>query len=101
MRRLKKRIVLLAIVLLLAAGNMLVEHFGKQNDVGQQDTILNTDLEKIPEYSGKSYVIINDNQPDFTESDMQSDAYEFYSEMDAYGRCGVAEANLGPELAPT
>lgn len=28
-------------------------------------------------------------------------AYESYSELDALGRCGVAEACLGPELMPT
>ena len=95
MRRLRKRSIVLAVALLVAAGNMVVQRFQNNNE------IVSTTLEEIPEYSGKSYVIINDNQPHFTEEEMQSDAYEFYSEMDVYGRCGVAEAMLGEELMPT
>lgn len=94
-KRLRKRSLVLAVALLVAAGNMVVQHFHPEQG------IVRTTLEEIPEYAGKPYVILNDNQPDFTEEKMQSDAYEFYSEMDVYGRCGVAEAMIGKELMPT
>ncbi|MBR4754541.1 MAG: DNA/RNA non-specific endonuclease [Lachnospiraceae bacterium] len=58
-------------------------------------------LEGIPEYSGKTYVKLNDNKPTFNKEDMNKEAFESYSDLDALGRCGVAYAKLGKELMPT
>ena len=58
-------------------------------------------LEGIPEYSGKTYVKLNDNKPTFNKEDMNKEAFESYSDLDALGRCGVAYAKLGKELLPT
>lgn len=55
----------------------------------------------VPEFSGQPYVVLNDNVPEFTEDDLTVDAYEFYSELDRFGRCGYAMACLGRELMPT
>jgi DNA-entry nuclease len=55
----------------------------------------------VPPYSGDLYVIIDQNTPNFTNEDLVTDAYEFYSELDALGRCGYAMACLGQELMPT
>lgn len=55
----------------------------------------------VPEFSGEPYVIINDNQPQFTKEDLEQDSFESYSELDAWGRCGAAYANIGKELMPT
>jgi DNA-entry nuclease len=56
----------------------------------------------IPAYSGSAYIVINGNQPDFSDVDKQStEAFELYSELDSLGRCGVAYANICPELQPT
>ena len=46
-------------------------------------------------------MVINDDEPDFTEDELQPEAYESYSELDGLGRCGVAEAVIGEELMPT
>ena len=58
-------------------------------------------LADIPEFSGNTYVIINDNVPFFTEDEITTEAYEYYSPLDALGRCGVAMACLGMEIMPT
>lgn len=58
-------------------------------------------LEEVPEYNTEPYVIINDNEPNFTEVDFTEESYEYYSELDIYGRCGVAVANIGLDLMPT
>ena len=58
-------------------------------------------IEDLPAYSGEFYVVLNDNQPDFDEEDMTTVAFEYYSDLDALGRCGVAYANLCQELMPT
>jgi len=55
----------------------------------------------IPEYSGQPYCVINDNMPFFTTDDLTTEAFEYYSELDYLGRCGVAFANVGRELMPT
>jgi DNA-entry nuclease len=59
-------------------------------------------LADIPEYSGEAYVVLEDNQPDFSDSDKQlTDPFEYYSELDSLGRCGQAYANICKELQPT
>lgn len=59
------------------------------------------DIKDIPEYSGSSYVIINNNNPNFDESDMTTTSFESYSELDYLERCGVAYANIGIDIMPT
>lgn len=58
-------------------------------------------LAQIPEYSGDPYVVLNDNQPEFSEEDMTTTSYEYYSELDSLGRCGVTMACIGQDLMPT
>lgn len=55
----------------------------------------------IPEYNGNSYVEVNENHPFFDKDDLTTKAFEHYSELDWLGRCGVAYANICPELMPT
>ena len=57
-------------------------------------------LEDIPDYSGNSYVAINDNQPEFTKDEITETSFERYSELDRLGRCGVAEASVGIDIMP-
>ena len=58
-------------------------------------------LESIPSYQGEPYVVLNDNQPYFSEEDYQRQVFESYSELDFLGRVGVAFAHIGQELMPT
>lgn len=58
-------------------------------------------LENLPQYSGKAYVELNNNVPDFKNSELTTKAFEKYSELDKYGRCGVAYANVCSETMPT
>ena len=57
--------------------------------------------EGIPEYCGQPYVVPDDNIPDFSEEDKASEAFEFYSELDALNRCGYVMACIDPSLMPT
>lgn len=52
-------------------------------------------------YDGKPYVVINDNDPDFTDADMTTTSFESYGELDGLGRCTTAFANIGKDLMPT
>ena len=59
------------------------------------------ELDSIPDYSGEPYVILADNQPDFTLDDFTTQSFELYSDLDRLGRCGPAYANVGLETMPT
>ena len=60
------------------------------------------DLPEIPLYDGKSVsVSINGGKPFFLPSQITTESYEYYSALDALGRCGVAVGCLGPETLPT
>lgn len=59
-------------------------------------------IDSIPEYNGKSYVIINDNEPDFAdELKKKTKSFENYSRLDNLGRARVAFANISKDLMPT
>ena len=78
----------------------------KNNSVDKNDTLAaGTDSEDwratLPEYSDSPYVIVNNNEPFFTENDMTADSFEYYGELDELGRCTVAYASIGKDLMPT
>ncbi len=57
-------------------------------------------LTEISEYNGTDYIIINNNNPDFTDEDYKLKSFESYSELDYLKRCGVAFANVSKETMP-
>lgn len=58
-------------------------------------------LAEIPEFSGEPYVCLNGNVPEFSEYELTKEYYERYSPLDSLGRCGTAQACIGPDLMPT
>lgn len=58
-------------------------------------------VQNIPAFAGEPYVVINNNQPEFTDEDMTTESYEYYSPLDSLGRCGYAMACVGYDLMPT
>lgn len=57
-------------------------------------------IKNVPAFSGNPYVVINQNQPEFTDADITTESYEFYSELDSLNRCGYAMACIGQDLMP-
>ena len=60
--------------------------------------------DEIPAYTGSPYTVINDNEPFFAETEFELYAqtgYEYYSSLDALGRCGVTISFVGKETMPT
>ncbi|MBP9999969.1 MAG: DNA/RNA non-specific endonuclease [Clostridiales bacterium] len=68
---------------------------------GEEKLVSYDSLEEIPPYDGNPYVVLHDNIPSFTEEELSREPYEFYSELDSLGRCGVTEAMVSKELMPT
>lgn len=60
-----------------------------------------SDFIEVTEYAGDAYVVINDNEPFFTKSDLPTESFEYYSDLDELGRCGIACANIGQDIMPT
>lgn len=95
--------ILLAIIIIIGA------YFGfdVSSLIGLDDTGIqvseqqNISLEDIPQYSDEPYVVINQNEPNFPESDFTTTSFETYSDLDELERCQVAYANIGKDLMPT
>lgn len=69
------------------------------NSVGSGSaTALN--LANIPVYSGRAYVAINNNVPNFSASELTTKGYEKYSNLDNLGRTRVAIASVGLDTMP-
>lgn len=92
----QKRLIRFVIPVLVLVVVVIGIHFGKC--FLPAETI---SLENIPVFSGEPYVVIDDNEPDFSDARFDNKAYEHYSELDALGRCGYAIACIGKELMPT
>ena len=69
------------------------------------NTLNNTEqsynIDEIPKYNNKSYVVINNNEPFFEKSELNTTPREKYSNMDVLGRCGPAVALVSIDTMPT
>lgn len=96
------------ILVLIFFAVMIVLGIFTNNNYNENDINTNTNviteisysLENVPEYSDSPYVVINNNNPNFTNEDFLTDSFEYYSDLDYLGRCGVAFANLSQETMP-
>lgn len=57
-------------------------------------------IKEIPQYNGEAYVIINNNNPDFEESYINTTSFEEYSNLDYLNRCTLAFANVSIDTMP-
>ena len=73
----------------------------KDNTNQNQSDSKPVSLDSIPAYSGKAYVYINNGNPGFSDSDLKTKSYEYYSPRDRLGRCGVVHACIGRDIMPT
>lgn len=92
----KKQNVFALLSLLLAACILLV---GCASPVPVESASFS--LSAVPPYSGSPYAVIHDNVPYYSEDDYTTQSYEYYSELDRLGRCGVCIASIGTDLMPT
>ena len=58
-------------------------------------------LEEIPEFTDAAYVAVNGNVPFFLPEEYTTESYEYYSDLDGLGRCGVTMACIGVDIMPT
>ena len=84
--------------LVLVAIALIVTFFGDKLFADRQYSF---SLSDIPAFFGEPFVVLNDNQPEFADKDITTSSYEYYSQLDALGRCGYALACIGGDLMPT
>lgn len=80
------------------SNNILLTNPNENNNYSNIDV---SNIYDIPEYSGEDYIILNNNVPNFSDSDLTTTSFEEYSPLDSLGRCGVAYANVGTDIMPT
>jgi len=98
-KKLKKIIISLLLIIGVALYNTYkedIDRFILKNTYANYNSI-----EDVPVYSGEPFVIINDNEPNFTSDDITEETFEEYGELDILGRCTLAYANISKELMPT
>lgn len=98
-----KKIINLVLIVCTALSLLLAGCGGASQKTGAAQTAETAavSLADIPDFSGKPYVVINNNVPAFSESDMTDKSFERYSPLDSLRRCGVAFANIGRDIMPT
>ena len=121
-RRLKVILTLLAVILLLGVGIIMFLKLcapSAENAAVTRGTLslvevgvgfreeepstgtVTADPDSIPDYNGEDYIVLNDNQPNFTEYDVTHIVGEHFSELDRLGRCGPAYAMIDRSMMPT
>lgn len=93
----EKEDVELALDVAVAVLEEIEEYENSQTEYGESVE----SVEEIPAYFGEAYVAINGNVPFFAEEELTTESYEYYSELDDLGRCGVTEACIGVDIMPT
>ena len=98
-----KKVILLLLITILFILLAIVHNIDKNryyidnNQSIERNTI---DINNIPPYNGNSYIILNNQMPKFEEKDFTTQPFENYSNLDIYGRCGVAFANICIDIMP-
>lgn len=93
-----KQIFTILIVIIFTCLIYINDNYNKTENINTNGNLISID--EIPEYSDEAYIEINNNIPNFKESDYTTEAFENYSGLDDYGRCGVAYANICKEIMP-
>ena len=104
-KNLNKLIILLVATIVFAVasyfGIEIEEYFNSISNKYKISYTTSFDLSSIPEFTNEAYVVLNNNEPQFTEEEFNRDIFEEYSELDYLGRCGPAFAKIGIETMPT
>lgn len=83
-------------VIILVIALLVCWYLQKQNE-----PVYSRSLQDIPAFSGEPFVVINQNEPEFSAEDLVDESYEYYSPLDSLGRCGYTMACIGRDIMPT
>ena len=95
----KKKVISILFVVICAIITVLYNNYSYSNHA--VNNYSKSVLEVSPYDGSSSYVIINNNEPEFLSDDLVTRSYEFYSDLDSLGRAGIAMSSIGIDLMPT
>lgn len=87
-------LIVISFIIIIVIGICITNNNKDQVNNTNTIPIVSYTIDAIPEYSSSTYVTINNNIPNFTKSDFEEKSFENYSNLDEYGRCQTAFANL-------
>ena len=97
----KKKIIIGVLSVCICLVSMILSDLAYQKQGDSVKQSIESSSDSIPEYNGYAYIEINNNRPFFEKEEISTEAFEIYSDLDTYGRCGTAYANVCQELMPT
>lgn len=72
----KKQFIFSILIVLVAIGTYYKDEIQEYIQINKTYAIESYDMSNIPQYSGKSYVVLNDNKPNFTDEDYLKGSFE-------------------------
>ena len=76
------------------------EPAGSDDQTDNDKTAATVSLTEIPDWSGEASIEINNNEPEFKDTEIKDEDYEKLSAKDGQGRCGQAVACVSVESMP-
>lgn len=98
-KNLRIMLTILLAIITVVAGYLYYKEISNKNKT--TNNIVGLDINNLPEYIGKPYVVINNNEPNFDKSELVPKSFEKYAELDNLKRCGTADSIIGQDLMPT
>ena len=95
MKKLQKYVIGLVVVVLALLAQWVAGEF-----LNPKVEVPSISLSEVPAYSGQPYVVVNGGKPYFEESELTTESYEHYGQLDALGRCTVTVACIGKDIMP-
>ena len=95
-----KKIIIGILLICVCFGAMVLSDIAYQKQGGIVKQNFENNIYSIPEYSGTAYVEVNNNKAFFKKEEITTEVFENYADLDSYGRCGVAYANVCREQMP-
>ena len=101
-KKIKNQITFKIFLILIIIGSVIYSFYQEEiNNYLFNNNNVSYAIDSIPEYNGKPYIILNDNNPNFKEDDKTTETFESYSSLDNLKRAQVAYALVGIETMPT
>ena len=79
----------------------ILEEEAQSMEEGESGEAQTDPLANIPEFTDQPYIPINDNVPLFDVTELTAESFEYYTELDELGRCGMTLACIGQDIMPT
>ncbi len=86
---------------ILIRNNTVSPHSQEFFSAGFSQSIVDSDPDSIPDYTGENVIMLDGNISNFTSYDCENIEGELYSDLDYLGRCGTATVMLDRSMMPT